>query len=152
MSTTDFFIRQATLDDLAEIKACAAAAFSPFIEKVGKPPAPMLDDQAAEIQRGVVFVGLRAGRFVGYVVYQPKGENMHLETLAVLPSRMRKGYGTRLVAHVEQVAKDNELSAISLCTHVTMTENFAFYKNLGFLETGRGKQDGYDRVFFKKSL
>lgn len=152
MSATDFSIRQATLDDLAEIKACAVAAFSPFIEKVGKPPAPMLDDQAAEIRRGIVFVGLRAGRIVGYVVYQPKGENMHLETLAVLPAHMRKGYGTRLVAHVEQVAKDNKFSAISLCTHVTAIENFAFYKNLGFTETGRGKQRGYDRVFFRKLL
>ena len=152
MSTTDFSIRQATLDDLAEIKACAVAAFSPFIERVGRPPAPMLDDHAAEIGQGIVFVGLSAGRFVGYVVYQPKGENMHLETLAVLPTHIRNGYGAKLVAHVEQVAREHEFPAISLCTHVTMTENFAFYENLGFKEKGRGKQDGYDRVFFEKRL
>ena len=77
---------------------------------------------------------------------------MHLETLAVLPGYMRKGYGTKLVAHVEQVARESGFSTISLCTHVTMTENSAFYKNLGFTETGRGNQDGYDRVFFKKPL
>ena len=152
MSTTDFSIRQATLDDLPEIKACAVAAFSPFIERVGKPPAPMLDDQAAQIRQGIVFVGLSAGRFVGYAVYQPRGENMHLETLAVLPDHIRNGYGTKLVEHVEQVARENEFLTVSLCTHVTMTGNFAFYKNLGFAETGRGKQDGYDRVFFEKSL
>ena len=33
-----------------------------------------------------------------------------------------------------------------------MTENIALYTRLGFEETGRGRQDGYDRVFMRKQV
>jgi len=33
-----------------------------------------------------------------------------------------------------------------------MTENIAFYTRLGFTETSRGHEDGYDRVFMTKRL
>jgi len=35
---------------------------------------------------------------------------------------------------------------------VTMTENVAMYLALGWLETGRGEQAGYQRVFFRKPV
>jgi len=33
-----------------------------------------------------------------------------------------------------------------------MTENIAFYRRLGFVETGRGMEAGYSRVFMTKRL
>ena len=33
-----------------------------------------------------------------------------------------------------------------------MTENIALYTRLGFVETGRGQEAGYDRVFMTKRL
>jgi hypothetical protein len=39
-----------------------------------------------------------------------------------------------------------------LYTHQTMTENIALYARTGWVETGRGEQDGFARVFFKKEV
>jgi hypothetical protein len=33
-----------------------------------------------------------------------------------------------------------------------MSENFPFYAGLGFVETGRVREAGYDRVYFEKRL
>jgi hypothetical protein len=33
-----------------------------------------------------------------------------------------------------------------------MTENIALYARLGFVETGRGQEAGYERVFMTKRL
>jgi hypothetical protein len=33
-----------------------------------------------------------------------------------------------------------------------MTENLTFYPALGYDETGRGVQDGFARVFYRKAL
>ena len=33
-----------------------------------------------------------------------------------------------------------------------MTENIALYARLGFCETGRGQEAGYDRVFMTKPI
>ncbi len=33
-----------------------------------------------------------------------------------------------------------------------MVENIAFYRRLGYVETGRKRDRGYDRVFFRKTL
>ena len=41
---------------------------------------------------------------------------------------------------------------LRLYTHATMTENIALYRRLGFAETGRGHQAGYDRVFMTKRI
>ena len=41
---------------------------------------------------------------------------------------------------------------LRLYTHETMTENIALYTRLGFAETGRGHDAGYDRVFMTKRL
>ena len=41
---------------------------------------------------------------------------------------------------------------LRLYTHATMTENLAMYPALGWQETGRGEQAGYQRVFFSKRV
>ena len=33
-----------------------------------------------------------------------------------------------------------------------MTENQTFYPRHGYVETARGRQDGYDRVFYAKKV
>jgi hypothetical protein len=33
-----------------------------------------------------------------------------------------------------------------------MTENLSLYAALGYEETGRATEDGFDRVYFRKSL
>jgi hypothetical protein len=41
---------------------------------------------------------------------------------------------------------------VTLYTNERMTENLVFYPALGYVETGRGMQDGFARVFYRKPL
>jgi hypothetical protein len=41
---------------------------------------------------------------------------------------------------------------LRLYTNEAMTENLTYYPHHGFIETHRATQDGYRRVFFRRSL
>jgi hypothetical protein len=41
---------------------------------------------------------------------------------------------------------------VTLYTNEAMVENLRLYRRLGFVETDRRVEDGYRRVFFRKSL
>lgn len=44
------------------------------------------------------------------------------------------------------------LPAVELYTNEAMTENQAIYSKLGYVETEKKHQDGFNRVFYRKSL
>lgn len=54
-------------------------------------------------------------------------------------------------ADAEEQAMDAGKPTVRLYTHVTMTENVAFYTRRGFVETHR-EPDGFRRIFMSKSL
>ena len=58
----------------------------------------------------------------------------------------------RLLAFAEEQAAAASLDEIKLYTHVTMTENQAYYPRHGYVETHREHDGGFDRVFFRKRL
>ena len=49
-------LRSATPDDVPAITACVNRAYSHYIERIGSPPGPMLDDYAEMVQEHTVFV------------------------------------------------------------------------------------------------
>jgi hypothetical protein len=57
-----------------------------------------------------------------------------------------------LLAFAEKQAGSASLAEVRLYTNEAMTENLAFYGRLGFEETGRRFEDGYKRVFLRKTL
>ena len=109
-------------------------------------------DFAGQIGAGLVHVAESYGEVLGYAVFYSEGDHMHLENLAVSPKFFGIGIGRRLVDFVEQVAIDEGLHAIELYTNEAMTENLAMYPKLGYREVERKAQDGFNRVFFRKSL
>ena len=60
--------------------------------------------------------------------------------------------GRRLLAFAEAEALRRGYSEIRLYTHETMVENQRLYASIGYEETGRGTEAGYDRVFMRKPL
>lgn len=145
-------IRPATADDARAVAACVNAAYAMYIERMGKPPAPMLADYDALIAQQAVWVLPGDERLRGILVMMPRGDHLFLENIAVYPDDQGKGLGRRLMAFIEQQARALGLPAIELYTNEAMTENLAFYPRLGFVEVSRQVEDGYRRVFMRKTL
>lgn len=145
-------IRQADSSDIPAVKACAEAAYSHYIERIGKPPAPMVADFATQAADGILWVVADGADVGGFVVFYPRGDHMHLENVAVSPHHQGKGLGKRLIVYVEDAGRAAGLAAVELYTNEKMTENLSIYPMLGYRETGRRYEDGFNRIYFRKDL
>ncbi|MCB8822534.1 GNAT family N-acetyltransferase [Microvirga rosea] len=144
-------IRSATPADLRAVEAAVRAAYGSYVVRIGKEPGPMQDDYATLIDQGRVYV-IDDGGVVGVLVLIPEQEAMLLDNIAVKPEVQGKGYGRRLLAFAEDEARRHGLRRVRLYTNVLMVENLSLYSSLGYIETHRGEQNGYSRVFMEKSL
>ena len=88
----------------------------------------------------------------GFIVMYPKENALQIENVAVDPIQHGYGFGAQLLQFAEDEAIRMGLGQITLYTNIHMTENLSFYPSLGFRETGRRREDGFDRVYFAKSL
>ena len=145
-------IRPGLPEDAAAVTACVRAAYAGYVERIGREPAPMGADYAALIAAGAVWVADDAGRVVGVLVLQTHGQALLVENVAVLPERQGHGLGRELLGFAEDRGRTAGLTEVTLYTNEQMTENLRFYPALGYVETGRGVQDGFARVFFRKPL
>lgn len=146
------WIRLATGADAPVIAQIVDQAYRHYIPRIGKPPGPMLDDYAARVSEGVVWVIEKGGAIAGVIVLLPRPDHLLLDNIAVAPAWQGLGLGRRLLAFAETEAAHRGCREIRLYTHQTMTENQRLYAAIGYQETGRGTEDGYDRVFMRKRL
>jgi len=145
-------IRPACPADATTVAAVVDAAYRPYIARIGKPPGPMEDDYAALIAAGQVWVLEHAGGIAGIIVLLETAAGFLLDNVAVLPGLHGQGLGRALIAFAEAEARRRGDRAIRLYTHEMMTENMALYTRLGFVETGRAREKGFDRVYMEKPL
>lgn len=145
-------IRPAIPEDREAVEAIVRAAYEAYIPRIGKPPGPMLDDYATLIASGAVSVIDASGGITALIVLLPKSDHLLLDNVAVRPDRQGWGHGRALIAFAEAEARRRGFSELRLYTHQAMVENVALYTRLGFAETGRGHDGGYDRVFMAKPL
>jgi ribosomal protein S18 acetylase RimI-like enzyme len=146
-------IRLATAADIAAVEQVVHDAYRIYIPRIGKPPGPMLDDYSARIAEGSVSVVEDSnGTIAGMIVLLPDTDHLLLLNIAVHPVHQGQGFGRMLLEFAEQQAQKLGYSEIRLYTHEKMTENIDLYIRIGFVEIGRGHQDGYDRVFMAKRI
>jgi ribosomal protein S18 acetylase RimI-like enzyme len=145
-------IRKATAEDTARIGAIARAAYAKYVPRIGREPAPMVADFAAEVAAGRVVVIGTAGAVDGYMIAWPETDAYFIENIAIDPARQGEGLGRQLMDHAVGEAKRRRLSAIRLYTNAAMTENLSMYAHLGFVETHRAVEKGFDRVYLRWSL
>jgi GNAT superfamily N-acetyltransferase len=145
-------MRPATVEDVAAIEAIVQAAYSPYIERIGRPPGPMLEDYRQLIEAGGVHVLDNAGRVQGFVILIEADNALLLDNLAVAPDAHGLGFGRRLMDFAERQAIDAGYAAICLYTNEAMTENIKLYSRRGYIETHRAEEHGLHRVYMSKSL
>jgi ribosomal protein S18 acetylase RimI-like enzyme len=145
-------IRQAESRDVASITAVVEAAYAKYVPRIGREPAPMTADYVALVAANEVWVGISDRRVVGILVIRPGDDSLELENVAVEPGYQGRGYGRALIEFAEDEAQALGLPAVTLYTNEAMAENLQLYPQLGYVETGRGIEDGYRRVHFEKRL
>jgi GNAT superfamily N-acetyltransferase len=112
----------------------------------------MTEDYAQVVREREVWVAVRGEAIVGLIVLIREPDHLLVENLAVLPSEQGYGTGSRMLALAEERAREYGLAELRLYTHEAMTENIAYYPRRGYVETHRGGDGGYRRVFFSKKL
>ena len=145
-------IRPATLEDIAQIEAIVEAAYSPYIERIGRKPAPMLEDYASQVLARRVHVLAHEQTLSGFVVLIDTEEYLLLDNIAVSPAVKGQGYGGQLLDFAERHALDAGYPTIRLYTNEAMSENIALYTRRGYVETHRVEENGLRRVHMSKSL
>jgi ribosomal protein S18 acetylase RimI-like enzyme len=112
----------------------------------------MVADYAALIAAGCVRIPSEADTVVGVLVLEAQVTRLFIDVMAVHPERQRRGFGQRLMRFAEAMAQGKGLDTVELYTHERMVEALSFYRGLGYVETGRRIEDGYARVYLRKSL
>jgi ribosomal protein S18 acetylase RimI-like enzyme len=112
----------------------------------------MLEDYGTLVSEGAVWVLEEGAVIAAIIVLLPGVNHLLLDNIAVSPNHQGLGLGRRLLAFAETEALRRGYREIRLYTHQTMVENQRLYASIGYQETGRGTEAGYDRVFMRKQL
>jgi len=152
MNQYDLEIRPARAEDAPAITECVTAAYRHYIARIGKPPGPMLDDYKAVIQQHRVLVLTTGAKISGVLVLITQTQSLLVDNVAVHPDYQGRGFGRQLMALAEEEARRLGFTAVTLYTNERMTENIELYKKLGYMETARKTEQGYQRVYMRKAL
>jgi len=145
-------IRQAEASDELEIRDCAEQAYARYLPLIGRKPAPMIADFAAQIAAGEVYAATDDhGAFEGFIVFYAEVGHI-LENVAVLPRAAGRGVGKMLISFCENAARRRGMNSVQLYTNEKMTDNLSIYPKLGYVEVSRRTENGFHRVYFEKSL
>ncbi|MGL1921632.1 MAG: GNAT family N-acetyltransferase [Hyphomicrobiales bacterium] len=146
-------IRKAKETDIDGVHTCAVDAYQQYVSVIGRKPAPMTADFKSQIEQGIIHITPGDSNEVdGFIVFYPINNYMFLENIAVRSTATGKGIGRSLMRLCENEAKKLGLTAIQLYTNEKMTDNLSIYPHLGYRETERRKEDGFNRVYFEKKL
>ena len=145
-------IRLATPADQEAVEALVRAAYNVYIDRIGKEPGPMLDDYNTLIQQGRVYVLDGNDGIKALLCSSQRPVQCFSTTLPSAPRRGGKGYGRWLIAFAEEETRRQGFETIRLYTNTAMTENISLYERLGYIETRRGEEDGFSRIYMLKLL
>lgn len=150
--TGAFEFAAAREQDAPAMAALAVAAYDVYVERMPRPPAPMLLDYSQVVADGDTILAWREGEVVGMITVVVEPDGVLIQNVAVAPQTQGSGLGSRLLAHAEQIARDAGKPQLRLYTNEAMTENLEFYRRRGFAEVRRAEEHSYLRVFFVKHL
>jgi ribosomal protein S18 acetylase RimI-like enzyme len=145
-------VRPARPDDAPGVATCVCQAYVHYIERIGRQPAPMLDDYDAVIREAQVHVAIGDETVVGAIVMRVTAEGFYLENVSVRPAVKGRGVGRTLLELAEDEARRQGFGSIYLATHELMTENRELYSRIGYQVFEHRVVDGFARVMFRKPL
>jgi ribosomal protein S18 acetylase RimI-like enzyme len=148
----EFALRRAHTADAPAVAALVDAAYRHYVERIGFPPRPMLDDYVQVIRDMQVTVAESRAIVLGVIVLNSNKKGFVIDNVAVHPSHRGRGVGKTLLEFAEREARRAGFDSIYLYTHEMMTENIALYSKIGYEEYDRRSQGEFSLVYMRKSL
>ncbi|WP_432549136.1 GNAT family N-acetyltransferase, partial [Kineococcus arenarius] len=139
----DVVVRPATPADVDGVRDVADQAYSVYVERIGRRPAPMDSDYLALIGQRRVWVAELEHQVVGILVLTWAHDHVQIDNVAVAAACRGHRIGHRLLQHAEEQARIAGLAEVRLYTNEAMSENLTYYPRRGYRETHRATQDGY---------
>ncbi|KAK1633808.1 acetyltransferase [Colletotrichum phormii] len=149
-------LERANAEHVPHIQSMTRAAYSKYIDRIGKEPAPMKADYYELIKTQLVYIlgEDENDTVVGAILlrHDPSASALHINNLVVAPEAQGRGYGRVLMKCAEDVARASGCTSLQLYTNIKMYENLILYPKMGFVETERRTEDEYERVYFRREL
>jgi GNAT superfamily N-acetyltransferase len=145
-------LRPATPDDVPRLAELVREAYGHYVERLGGPPRPMIDDYADVVRNRRVTVAELDGEIAGLLVLDTDEEGFLVDNVAVDPAHRGTGLGRVLLEHAEAEARRAGFDSIYLYTHERMSENLALYTRIGYVEYDRRRHGGAHIVYLRKQL
>jgi GNAT superfamily N-acetyltransferase len=135
------------LHDLALTEAGAHLGSGPWDDDLRSIPSYYLQDG------GEFLVGWLEGRLVAMgALRHVTAAAAEIKRMRVHPRFQRRGYGSLVLARLEDHARGVGYSKLRLDTTVMQTAAQALYTREGYTEVGRGQLAGVEVVYFEKRL
>ena len=145
-------IRIAGAADAEAMAGIAQNAFSHYVDRMGKQPAPMLANFDFHLRYDHCLVAVEDGHIIGYLILVLRAPEPLLDTVAVHKAHQGRGVGSLLIKEAEQMIMQAGFSSYQLYTNIHMYENIQWYKNWGFTETERREENGFMRIYMRHQL
>ena len=125
-------LRQAMVGDASAIRDLTREAYAKWIPKIGREPKPMGADYDAAVRNHRIDLLYVGGALAALIETIDQGDQLLIENLAVSPAHQRRGLGSKLVAHAEELAAALGRNRIWLYTNRLFEGNVALYRRLGY--------------------
>ncbi len=125
-------MRAAAMEDADAVRSVTRKAYSKWVPVIGREPLPMTADYVAAVSRHRIDLLYLDGTLAALIEMVPESDHLLIENIAVLPEFQRKGLGSKLLAHAEQVAAALGHVEIRLYTNKLFAGNVTKYLNFGY--------------------
>jgi putative acetyltransferase len=142
---TEIQIRMARAEDapaIASVLERAFAEYAPlYTPEAYAATTPGIDELAARVRKGPVWLALQGEEAVGTVSALAKPEGLYIRSMAVLPSARGLGIGFWLLTEIATFAETHGCRRLSLSTTPFLHRAIHLYETFGFRRTGEGPHD-----------
>lgn len=105
----------------------------------------------ARWEEGPVWVAVREGCVVGTVSAVPRGRELYVRSMAVVPSARGRRVGELLLGRVEEFALAHGHTRLTLTTTPFLSRAIRLYERAGFRPSGRGPLELFGTPLFEMS-
>jgi ribosomal protein S18 acetylase RimI-like enzyme len=151
MPGNSFQLRDYRPPDIPQILDVIKTAFKEQRGQVNPPSSAeskTIEVIKAELQTANALVIESANKIIACVFYQPKGDSVYIDRLAVLPAFRRKGIGKVLMKEAEKRAIDLGFSTLSLSVRIELEHQQAYYSKMGFKISSYESHNGFEQPTF----